>query len=617
MKKFILAIFGFIILPLNLIAVDVDDVDLVVIVREIDRINSQIALVKAQTGDKNETADEKGVFKGILVKKNKLLDQIPSLLMQTKFSEEKIKEFAKQKSAVESRVKKLKTGANKRPYIQNFIELAKMNIDEIFYSSILNLEELFNKRTKPAQIKNSIDEAVLNLQASYYANVKEMKEGVDSGVLDEFTSSFNELELYKNTFEEVLVYLKENTELINSNYILSELNLKTAIDVVNEHTPFKFEGVNFGKIVIILLIFAFFISFTRVLSKIISMLLLRIFFKENNEEATRNKIINIIKRPMLFILAVYAFDICASVAYYPLAVPLKFANYISVVFIIAFTWLILSVISGYGTIFIGEITKKSGRKEVINLILKIVYFIIVVIALLSVLSKLGFNVSAIIASLGIGGLAVALATKDILANFFASVMLLFDNSFSQGDWIVCGDIEGTVVEIGLRKTTIRTFDNALIFVPNSKLASDPIRNWNRRRIGRRIRMNIGIEYSATATQVKKCADDIRDMLINHPDIAKPEDLGSKSSHFGSRFRQNIVSIDDLAGYKSNLFVVVDEFADSSINIMVYCFSKTVIWGEFLDVKQDVMLKIMDIVEQNGLNFAFPSQSIYIEKFKRA
>ena len=229
-----------------------------------------------------------------------------------------------------------------------------------------------------------------------------------------------------------------------------------------------------------------------------------------------------------------------------------------------------------------------------------------------VLSRLGFNVSAIIASLGIGGLAVALATKDILANFFASVMLLFDNSFSQGDWIVCGDIEGTVVEIGLRKTTIRTFDNALIFVPNSKLASDPIRNWNRRKLGRRIRMVLGVEYGSKISQLKKCVDDIKDMLIEHPDIATSEDMGSRLT---SRYRQNIVSVDDLAGYKSNLFVVIDELGDSSVNILVYCFSKTIVWGDFLAVKQDVILKIMQIVQNNGLSFAFPSQSLYIENLK--
>ena len=232
-----------------------------------------------------------------------------------------------------------------------------------------------------------------------------------------------------------------------------------------------------------------------------------------------------------------------------------------------------------------------------------------------ILSRLGFNVSAIIASLGIGGLAIALATKDILANFFASVMMLFDNSFSQGDSIVCGDIEGVVVEVGLRKTTVRTADNALIFVPNSKLASDPIRNWTRRRLGRLIKLTVGLEYKASSAQVKKCAEEIKSMLLNHPDIAKPSDLGSNDIQSSLRLRQNIVSIDDLIGYKSNLLVSVDSLSSSSIDILVYCFSKTIVWAEYLEVKEDVILKIMNIVESNGLSFAFPSQSLYIENLK--
>ena len=133
---------------------------------------------------------------------------------------------------------------------------------------------------------------------------------------------------------------------------------------------------------------------------------------------------------------------------------------------------------------LGSIARKSGRKEVINLIIKILYIIVVIIALLFVLSRLGFNISALIASLGIGGLAIALATKDIIANFFASILLLFDNSFSQGDWVVIGDVEGTVVETGLRKTLIRTFDNALVSVPNSKIMENNIKNWNNKNYGR-------------------------------------------------------------------------------------------------------------------------------------
>ncbi|WP_162165998.1 mechanosensitive ion channel family protein, partial [Campylobacter fetus] len=92
--------------------------------------------------------------------------------------------------------------------------------------------------------------------------------------------------------------------------------------------------------------------------------------------------------------------------------------------------------------------------------------------------------------------------------------------FSQGDWIVCAGVEGTVVEIGLRKTTVRTFDNALVFVPNSKIMSENVKNWNRRKVGRQIKMTIGLSYSCSKKSIEACINDIRTMLLNHPGIAK-------------------------------------------------------------------------------------------------
>lgn len=111
--------------------------------------------------------------------------------------------------------------------------------------------------------------------------------------------------------------------------------------------------------------------------------------------------------------------------------------------------------------------------------------------------------------MGIGGLAVALAAKDIIANFFASILLLFDNSFNQGDWVEVSDIEGTVVETGLRKTTIRTFDNCLVFLPNSTIMGANIKNWSKRRMGRHVRMYLGVGYDATPEKLEQCVKDLR------------------------------------------------------------------------------------------------------------
>ena len=585
--------------------------DIISITNQIQTINSQINIIKSQQKDLNASKVDNSNLITLQKKKSDLLEKIPNYIMQIELTQSDINKYNLQKEALEKKVARLEKQSNKDAYIQSAIELEKMKVDYAYYSALISLEEIFKKGAKANSIKEVIDGGLLNLQTNSYVSIKELKDSLNetSGSYD---AAFMDLELKKETQEEILTYLKNNADLLSSSMLLSELNLVDTVDYINKSTAVNPNKFNLGKIVVIVAIFLFFVSLTRILAKLTYWVMSLIASGEGVKEA-KDQIVDIVKKPISALLIIYALNICIGVGFYPVPVPLVVANIFSIIYIVAFSWLVLTILNGYGIAILDKIAQKSKRKEVINLALKVIYVIVLIITLLLILQKLGFDISALIASLGIGGLAVAFAAKDIIANFFASVMMLFDNSFSQGDWIVCGDIEGTVVEIGFRKTTVRSFDNALIFVPNSKLASDPVRNWSRRKVGRRIRMVIGIEYGPTTEEIKKCVNDIKNMLINHPDIAKSEDIAANKR--GLKYRQNIVSVDDYAGYKSNLFVVVDDFADSSINILVYCFAKTIVWGEFLDVKQDVMLKIMDILKQNGLNFAFPSQSLYIENIK--
>lgn len=197
----------------------------------------------------------------------------------------------------------------------------------------------------------------------------------------------------------------------------------------------------------------------------------------------------------------------------------------------------------------------------------------------------GLSLSGLLAFGGIGGIAIAMASKDILSNVFSGAMLYFDRQFNIGDWISSPDrnIEGTVVEIGWRLTQIQTFDNRPLYVPNSLFSSISVENPGRM-TNRRISTEIGLRYE-DAGKVKVVVDDIRQMLSQHPDID-----------------QNQTTL-----------VYFNAFADSSLNIMVYCFTKTTKWAEWLEVQQNVYLKIIDIVQQHGADFAFPSQTVYLEK----
>jgi len=261
-----------------------------------------------------------------------------------------------------------------------------------------------------------------------------------------------------------------------------------------------------------------------------------------------------------------------------------------------------------------EKDKTTVKGELINVGIKIVNFFIFTLGFLFILYFAGVDLTAVLSGLGIGGFAVAFAAKDTISNFFGTLSILFSDVFSQGDWIEIDGREGTVVEIGLRVTTIRTFDNALIAIPNGTFAAKDIKNWNKRKLGRRIKMRLGVKYDSKREDIKKAIEEIREMLEHHPGIATKK---TKYEHLSQRRGRvaKLVSKDDLEGIKRNLLVYLDEFSDSSINILVYCFSKSVMWEEWLRTKQDVMEKMMEILEKNNLEFAFPSLSIYDETKK--
>jgi len=228
---------------------------------------------------------------------------------------------------------------------------------------------------------------------------------------------------------------------------------------------------------------------------------------------------------------------------------------------------------------------KEFAKEIGGFFVKVSKAFVIVVGGVAILQEWGINVSALIASLGLGGLAFALAAKDTAANLFGGLTVLADKSMKVGDWIKIGDVEGIVEDIGLRTTKIRSFEKSLIIVPNQFLANQSLENFSRRNV-RRIKMTIGLTYSTTREQMVKILKEIREMLKNHPGIAK----------------------DQL------LMVYFTDFGESSLDIFIYCFTNTADWSKYLEIREDVNLKIMEIVERNGASFAFPSRSIYVEKF---
>jgi MscS family membrane protein len=195
---------------------------------------------------------------------------------------------------------------------------------------------------------------------------------------------------------------------------------------------------------------------------------------------------------------------------------------------------------------------------------------------------MGYSVGSLLAGLGIGGFAVAMASKDTVANLFGSLVIFLDKPFQIGDWIEMESTEGTVEEVGLRTTRIRTFANSLVTVPNLLFTSHTVNNWSRMK-KRRIKMTIGITYSTSAKKVDELVNRIRQLIENDEHI------------------------------RNDFYLVnFDSFGPSSLGIFVYCFTATTNWADFLQAKQEFMLNIMDCVKELGLEFAFPTQSIHVE-----
>ncbi len=204
----------------------------------------------------------------------------------------------------------------------------------------------------------------------------------------------------------------------------------------------------------------------------------------------------------------------------------------------------------------------------------------------TILQIWGIQVGPILAGLGLFGVAVALGAQDLFKNLIAGILIIAEKRFNTGDWIrVEGTVEGTVETIGFRSTIVRRFDKAPVFVPNTKLSDSAVVNFSSM-THRRIYWKIGVEYRTTVDQLRAIRDGIEKYVMENDAFAKPPEV--------------------------LLFVRIDSFSDSSIDIMLYCFTKTTNWGDWLEIKERLAYAIKDIVEQAGSAFAFPSQSLYIE-----
>ena len=414
-----------------------------------------------------------------------------------------------------------------------------------------------------------------------------------------------------SSYQDLLKYVISNPREIASIHWFQEFSLLSGISYVNHFdfistinyklAPFK---IDIGGIVLSLGIY-FFVYFSHpFVFKCTSWCIENYIIDKGVEQ---QEIIYLeIRRPARALLIFFGLNLGTYAFFYKTDYRASLEGVSFVIYSIIFIWLMFKIIDSAVLFQIQKLSNSNIqlRKELFNLGVQAAKGLVVIFFLALGLNHFGISLTAIMSTLGVGGLAFALAAKDTLSNLFGGMTILFDNVFKMGDWVRVGNEEGTVAEIGLRSTTIRTFDNALITIPNSLVSISSVMNWDRRAVGRRIKMTIGVTYDCDMDDLKKGVEDIRDMLKGHPDISNPNHKHTSKAR-GFKF----ASKEDTQGIKTTQLVFVDQYNTSSIDILIYCFARTVNWEEWLTVKENVLYKIADILKKNNLEFSYPTQTI--------
>ncbi len=248
------------------------------------------------------------------------------------------------------------------------------------------------------------------------------------------------------------------------------------------------------------------------------------------------------------------------------------------------TWFLLRFARSYEDLYVRDQDAHGGEidRTFVQAIGKLVRAAVFITAALVVLQTLSINIAGLLAFGGMGGIAVGLAARDLLANVFGGITIYLDRPFAVGDWIRSPDqdIEGTVEEIGWRRTLIRTFDKRPLYVPNAVFTTIAIENPSRM-LNRRIKETIGIRYD-DLSRVRAILADVREYLQTSP----------------------------LIDQSVTLMVNFDSFGPSSLDFFIYCFTRTVVWTEFHAVKEEVLLHIAHIITSHGAEVAFPTRTLH-------
>lgn len=341
-------------------------------------------------------------------------------------------------------------------------------------------------------------------------------------------------------------------------------------------------GIDIGHFIVAVLIFFAFILLRRLFARFIISRIKAVTKK--TKTVIDDDMLEALEKPVQFIPVVLGVFFAAE--YLPLYPEIEVIADKLVRSLIVFVifWGLVTLIKPMS--FLLKRLEKIFTSSMVDWLLKAIKVTFIFIGAATILEIWGIKIGPILAGLGLFGVAVALGAQDLFKNLISGVLVIAEKRFNIGDWIcVDGIVEGTVESIGFRSTLVRRFDKAPVFVPNSKLSDHAVINFSSM-THRRIYWKIGVEYRTTVKQLRQIRDSIEQYILESEYFAKPP--------------------------KVPMFVRIDRFSDSSIDIMVYCFTKTTEWGRWLEIKETLACRIKQIIEEAGSAFAFPSQSLYVE-----
>ncbi|MCA1801003.1 MAG: mechanosensitive ion channel family protein [Rhodothermaceae bacterium] len=291
-------------------------------------------------------------------------------------------------------------------------------------------------------------------------------------------------------------------------------------------------------------------------------------------------------KPISFVVMILFYLITYTNLMLPVTVNYFLRTTFEVALLASLIWLLYGMVNVLSE-YLASVTAKTEStldEQLVPLLRKTLKIFIIVIGVLFILQNKGINVTSVLAGLGIGGLAVALAARDTLANFFGSITIFADRPFRIGDWIKIGDMEGVVEEVGFRTTRVRTFYNSLVSVPNARVADSSIDNLGMRQF-RRILTRLNLTYSTTPEQMEAFVEGLKAIVQANPYTRK--------DFFEIHF---------------------NEFGSHSLDVLFYVFLKVPSWSDELQQRHNIFLEILKMAKEVGVEFAYPTQTLHIDSF---